>query len=50
MVTRGGVEPAVLAVKGRCLNRLTNEPDIGEDRGLHPIEMFIYRCTTILNQ
>lgn len=26
MVTRGGVEPTVLAVKGRCLNHLTNEP------------------------
>ena len=27
MVTRGGVEPTVLAVKGRCLNHLTNELD-----------------------
>ena len=29
MVTRGGVEPTVLAVKERCLNHLTNEPDGG---------------------
>ena len=26
MVTRGGIEPTVLAVKERCLNHLTNEP------------------------
>ena len=26
MVTRGGIEPSVLAVKERCLNHLTNEP------------------------
>ena len=26
MVTRGGIEPTVLAVKERCLSHLTNEP------------------------
>ena len=28
MVTRGGIEPTVLAVKERCLNHLTNGPCI----------------------
>ena len=29
MVTRGGIEPTVLAVKERCLSHLTNGPCMG---------------------
>ena len=54
MVTRGGIEPTVLAVKERCLNHLTNgpcvtpiltrNPYVEESVGFEPTEHF---CSTV---